>query len=184
MKKRKRTKFVTTSIENARQQSTIAPFGRVRLPAGRGNFSGALPGPDVRTGEYPPSKSPAAAVMSAAAQSQKPGSGPCRKFVRATCGNADVEDGQRRDSKHQPRHFLGWLAGKHGDEGSCDHEHVRYPARKFRQAEERAVKPEIAGNPFAFALHAQSRKHERSGEQQRVRPSITPRGGMRSCRLC
>ena len=44
------------------------------------------PGWDVRTGENPPSNSPVVAMMSAAAQSQKPGSGPCRKLVRATWG--------------------------------------------------------------------------------------------------
>ena len=86
-------------------------------------------------------------------------------------GNAHVEDGQGCDSQHHPSRPLGWLAGKHGDEGRCDHERMRHPARRFSQAQERAVKPKIAGNPFAFALHAQGRKHERSGEQQECDPA-------------
>ena len=161
-----------------------APFGRVQLLSRAGNSSGALAGLGCADRRKPAEQQPRRGRDERGRPEPKTRQRPLPKVCKSHLGNANAEDGQRCDSEHQPRHCLGLLAGKHGDEGRCDHERLRHPAWEFSQAQERAVTPKIAGNPFAFALNCARQAARATRRTARVQHSITPTGAVRSCRLC
>ena len=163
-------------------RADAAPRGRVRPSWEAG--AELWPGSDLRTGENPPSKSPAVAVMSAAAQSQKPGSGPCRKSVRAIRGTHIWSTVKVVIPSTNPDTFWAGLPPIMAMKGAaitsaCGSQHGN--SARLRNC---AVKPKIAGNPFAFALDCAGQEARAKRRTARVRRSIWPRGARRTCRLC